>query len=449
MRKKVLLPLYFIEAYLIFSLILLVIGPLNYHLHSTNQFVVLIIDYHIAFVLGYFLGAKTKNSLRDNVFKCNHCTFVKRYSLLIVIVLFVWLVVTRNNTHASSYIPIDLFKKAISGLINPASRYYSNKGDSALTIFNGNKLMTGMILPLYFLYYTFPAITLWSWKSITKNQKRMSVLVIVLILLQGFASGINAIMFHVIFAIAGSIFVTIFAADNSELFIKSFKKHKRKLMFSVIICMSFGVWYFVRNINARLNDNVLAYFLSKSKDITISNTYRPMLENPVTATIVSALASIQSYICQGYFGMSLAIDQPFTSTWGLGHSFFLSTSIDSMMGTSIIANTYQEKITGIWSRTVNWHSFYSQIANDVGFYGVIIVMFILGIITSMVWKDIVYNNNPVAKLFFVVLLPVFIFMPMNNQMGNMYGTFCAFWMLFLLWVLSRNHVLKFGNRVLL
>lgn len=447
MSRKIYLPLFVIEVYLLFSLLLMIIGPLHFELENKLQFTILMIMYHIAFVFGYLFGGKVKTGERSDVFAGDDYRVVKRFTILIIAVFYVWIIVTRNNTHASSYIPTELFKKAIQGIINPASRYNSNKGTDAMNLFNGNKLMTGSVLPIYFLYYCFPALTVLYWKKITKIQKVFSVILIFLYQLQGFATGINSVMFHVIFALAGGIIIKLFTENKFDEFVYRFNSNKKKkrAIITITIVLILGITYFVHNISTRLNGNELAYFQSKSTDITISSAYDGLLDNPVTAPLVSSLASIESYLCQGYYGMSLAIDEPFTSTYGLGHSFFLATSLDNMFGTNVIANTYQEKITSIWSRTVNWHSFYSQMANDVGFYGVIFVMFILGMIVCMVWKDVLIINNPVAKLFLIVLIPVFIFMPMNNQMGNLYGTFFSFWELFILWIITRRYRIVAGK----
>lgn len=451
MNRRTYLPLFVVEAYLVFTLILLIIGPLSYNLHNKTQFTILIVLYHFAFICGYELGVRGNTNCRTDIFYGSVYTIRKRYSVLIVVVFYVWLIVTRNITHAGSYIPTELFSRAISGLLNPSSMYIIGKGTDADYLFHGNKVMTGSVLLIYFLYYCFPAITVLYWNKISKAQKLFSVIIIFLSLILGFASGTNAMIFHVIIPLSGGLIIHFSTRTEEEIMIsrerrRGENRNKKRVKRIIIIMLVMGLIFFIYNIDSRLNGNVLAYYSSKSADITISEAYNYLLQDPILTPFIKGLASIQSYMCQGYFGMSLAIDQPFTSTYGIGHSFFLATSFDNMFGTHFIERTYQEKITNIWSRTINWHSFYSQMANDVSFYGVIIIMFVLGIILAKVWKDIIHNNNPIAKLFFIILIPIFPFIPMNNQMGNLYGTFFSFWILFILWGLTRNHILCFGDR---
>ena len=450
MRKNKFFPLYIIEGYLLFSLVLLVSGPLHFELHNTTQFVILIVLYHFAFVFGYLFGNQTYSPCRSMIFQGDDRSVIKRFNILIIVVLYVWIVVTRNMTHASSYLPIELFSKAFRGILNPVANYNINKGTDALSVFHGNKVMTGSVLLIYFLYYCFPGIAVIWWKKITKKQKIVSIVIIFLCLSLGFASGTNAMIFHVILPLSGGLLIKTVTRSQEELdklFERKRSQSKRikRTRRIVFIFLVFGLIFFVYNIDSRLSGNVLAYYTSKSRDITISNAYRELINDPLFSPFVKGLSSIQSYMCQGYYGMSLSLDQSFTTTYGIGHSFFLATSFDNMFGTEIIARTYQEKITDIWSRTVNWHSFYSQIANDVSFWGVIIVMFALGIIISKVWRDIIECNNPIAKLFFIVLIPLFVFIPMNNQLGNLYGTFFSFWVLYILWAVTRKCVLTVGS----
>lgn len=447
MKNKVYSPLIIIEVYLCFSLILLAIGPINYHLHSLPFFLFLISFYHFAFIIGYIIGARSYSSCRNDILYTSPKNFRNRYSIVLFIVFYTWIIVNRNNTHASSYIPIDLFRRLMQGITNPSELYYFNKSDAAMNQFHGNRLVTATVFLTYFLYYCLPAIAVLSWKKISQMQKLFSVILVLLALLTGLSVGTNGIIFHVIFSLFGGLAIKFYNNDDHKRNNrrgKSIKKKRRNIKIVIIMFSILGILYFVYNIDNRLGNDTLGYFIHGS-DITLRPIYETLVDIPIIYPFVKGLVSIESYLCQGYYGMSLALEQPFTTTYGLGHSFFIAISMDSTFGTDIISRTYQEKITNIWSRSSSWHSFYSQMANDVSFIGVIIIMFALGMIISRVWKDVIEHNNQVAKLFFVQLLPLFIFIPMNNQLGNFYGTFFSFWILYILWAISRKYVIRIGK----
>lgn len=443
MKKIKYKPLFIIEIYLIFSLFLFWLGPIRYNTHNTLYFIILILLYHVAFILGYRLGMESYSPCRKNIFYGDEKTIQKRYSLLIVVVFYVWIVYNRNCTHASSYIPVELFKNLSGGLKDAASAYSLTKNKD-INQFQGNRLVTGTILPIYFMFYCFPALTVMYWKIINKNQKIWSVIAITLSFLTGISTGTNQFIFHVAFSLVGGIVLNNIVHRQNNTNDNNVKKGAKKLRKIIISLGVLLILYFINNIDNRLEHDPLNYFIH-GHDIKLNSMYEPFLYNGSLFSLVSGLASIESYMCQGYYGMSLALDQPFTSTLGFGHSAFLAITFNNSFGFSIIDRTYQEKITYIWPRESNWHSFYSQMANDVGFIGVILIMFLLGIVISKVWRDIIENDNPFAKLLFIVMIPLFVFIPMNNQVGNMYGTFFSFWILLFLWGITRTKSLKIGR----
>src|SRR5690606_39814814 len=50
------IPLIVVELYLLLSLLLLYFGPVRFQLHNSYLFLVFLVFYHFAFILGYFLS---------------------------------------------------------------------------------------------------------------------------------------------------------------------------------------------------------------------------------------------------------------------------------------------------------------------------------------------------------------------------------------------------------
>lgn len=439
MRKSKYLPLFLIEGYLIATIFLFIFGPLHFEVHNKILFWSLLIMYHLAFITGYMIRSRVKIKSR----KCegHSIRYIRsRYNICLVVSFLVWIVFTRSNTKSTSILPIGLLKNAIAGLINPSLRYYWKVSEAANTQFRSSAVVTATVILFYFAYYCLPALLIIYWNKITYIQKILSGILILLSILVGLSVGTNSMIFHEVFALIGGFIIRRYATGQ-----KFSKMNQKKIKLVLGLLMVAAIVYFSHNIHSRLGGQEVAYYKSKSVDITVSDLYNVSSTSSFSQLVFGPLASIEYYICQGYYGMSLALDQEFTTTFGLGHSFYMIKKFDKMFSTDMFARTYQAKIDDIWSSTVNWHSFYSQMANDVGFIGVIFIMLLLGILVSTAWMDIMYSNNFFAKCLCVLLVALFIFMPANNQLGNMTGTLFAFWEVFFLWMVSRKTRVRLGS----
>lgn len=445
MKKKKIqyVPLILVELYLIMTLLLMEFGPLNFNLQNKTMFWGLIFMYHIAFIVGYiFISIRKKKNVSTKV-EWDDTKIQKIYWGIIIVSFLVWMVVYRNGTHANSYIPYELPKNFITGLIHPAERYYWKLTPEALAQHHGNKLITGIASLLYPAYYCLPSLMIFLWDRITKAQKIVSYIQIFLMMAVGISVGTNKYLFDVLFLIGGAFILELVSKWNS-IGIKFLNKRKI-IIFTIIFLIIFDICYFTYGMRERTG-NVSAYVGNTHDDITLSH----IQEEDETKTedesfLNSMLIGLSSYICQGYYGFSLALDEEFTTTYGLGHSEFCISTIKGLFGIDLGTRTYQEKITKQWSRTGNWHSFYSQMSNDVGFYGVILIMLIIGMVLAQTWKDAYTDNNIVAKCLLMLFVIMFLYMPANNQVGNSYGTFFAFWELMVIWTVLHIKKMKEGN----
>ena len=112
---------------------------------------------------------------------------------------------------------------------------------------------------------------------------------------------------------------------------------------------------------------------------------------------------LSSYLCQGYYGLSLSMEVESTPMLGFGNSIFLVDQISQKY--DINKYTLQKKVENKygWNSRVQWFSMYSWIANDVGFIGVSLYMFLLGLFFALVYKDSIVNDNIIAKVLFSFL----------------------------------------------
>lgn len=96
------------------------------------------------------------------------------------------------------------------------------------------------------------------------------------------------------------------------------------------------------------------------------------------------------------------------------------------------------KITLQWDEFVYWHSFYSYIANDVGFWGVAVIMLILGAYFSSAYLSATTEDNEYAKMLLPLFGILFLYIPAKNQIFGLLETMISFWSLTILFIVSRH-----------
>jgi hypothetical protein len=156
-----------------------------------------------------------------------------------------------------------------------------------------------------------------------------------------------------------------------------------------------------------------------------------------------AAASLSTYLTQGYYGLSLCLDQPFLWSYGLGHSFYLPSwykKIDP--GSDVASRSYPGRpaIDAVWPYLHRWQSIYPWLASDVTFPGSLIVMFFVGRLFAKTWQDILWCDNPVAICLFGLLLIMLFYVPANNQILAFPTSAASFWVLLLWWWRSRRKI---------
>ena len=152
------------------------------------------------------------------------------------------------------------------------------------------------------------------------------------------------------------------------------------------------------------------------------------------------LVSLSGYLSQGYYGMSLTMRVPWEPMWGVGYSMALQNLLRNFIP-SITDASYQNRIEHFgWDSYTQWHSMYSWFANDLTYFGVIIVMFLFGFFFYKALRDSLELNNPYAKVMLYYMFLMAVFLPCNNQIAQTTYTLFSFIYVFIKWQLSKRNV---------
>lgn len=429
-------PLIFSELYLIFTLLLLFFGPLIWPLQNLTEFILLIASYHLAFISGYIVYVKfIFESERRGDTTVIEYNFNKFFWGIVALAFCGMMISHRNLVHTPSYIPWSFFSDLKKGFLFPAEvrTYYASTEYSES--FQGNKYISSLLLLLgVFKYSLYPSLII-LWDKLPRIKKIIGFVVAMIPLMSGISISVSSFNF-------AYVFITIICLGL--LFFKdglSFVLKKRKIFIAFLVILSlFSVWnFYIVRTKASLLSVATGVAVPVRVDYLQDNGVR--LKNKFNSGGFAALTDLGEkvtvYLVNGYVGMSISLGEKFESSYGVGHSVFLQRVADTHFGIKVYPRTFQHKITDRWDKDVYWHTAYSYLANDITFWGVTIVMFLLGSVLAMVFLSALMENCFVASL----LLPLFgiliLYLPANNQIFSFLETMSSFWLLILLFFVSR------------
>lgn len=439
-------PLLLVEAYLLLGLWLFFFGPIYWPLENKGEFLAFISLYHAFFIAGYILQSSffVKNKTVEPALKpvpTDDNIFVRYFWIILLLAFAADVVAHRNTTLSNSYIPDDFFSGLYRGLVIPweARAYYAS--EASMVGFVKNPYITAITLfagP--FKYILLPGLVFY-WHALSNTRKVAGIFVLTIPLLTGIIASLSVINFSYVFIISTCLGVLV-ASNKSKGVISTLKQRKFFLAFlAFMFLFSFWQFYSVKSAHSPYqvmveNSKPQSFDYLKQKGITFKS------EDPGAerSNVVDFYEKLTSYMLQGYYGMSISLDEDFQSSFGIGHSVFLQKSFAQYLGIDVRDRTFPHKITEQWDEFVFWHSFYTYIANDVGFWGVTIVMLILGAYFSNVYLSATLQDNFYAKMLLPLFGILFLYIPANNQVFGFLETMTSFWILTLLFILSKKNV---------
>lgn len=424
---RILYPLFIVQAYLFFTLVIYVFGPVQFETHNPLLFYALMAFYLLAFAFGYVIGVLEKNVglLRRKERHFSNRLFYFNFLIGLVMLLGTY----RNVMISESLIPFEIFKEVSRGISEPGLVYTERMARLAAGDTSGSRLFNVLSLGFSFSKLFFLFICLYYWSDLNRFKKILAGFYGLMFLSTGFASGTNAPLF--IFA----IFCVISGA--CILFLRGNRNLKKYIgVFGVLLCLPILSFGYIMSVRGGSFD----YFAGSSPLGDVSVSLAALEFVGFFSIFLYSLVWLNYYLVQGYYGFSLILNLDQNWTYGFGNSAFLQRQIELLFGIDISNVTFQARVSDIWDVSAQWHSFYGQMANDVGLIGVGFVMFFLGLLLSKVWISVLYQNS----FFGLCLLPIFgiliIFIPANNQVFGYLDTLSYAIVVSICWFLEDKKV---------
>lgn len=196
----------------------------------------------------------------------------------------------------------------------------------------------------------------------------------------------------------------------------------------LIICSSLFMRYNAMDINAsNINDRAHPLVFYDTDHIVFDK-----LGN----NIGFAASAFSFYLSNGYYGLSLSMEQPFRWTHMRGHSYSSAVFSERYLGMSpVLEDTYPYRTgeaTG-WNQA-KWHSVFSWLASDFTFLGTLFISLFIGFIYARTWTGAYLLQSPTAVLLFSTINLGLVFAPANNQLLHTPEGTLSTGLFFILWL---------------
>lgn len=145
--------------------------------------------------------------------------------------------------------------------------------------------------------------------------------------------------------------------------------------------------------------------------------------------------------CSGYYGLELALEKPFESAYGVGHSPAAMSIYEQITDDPTLHyRTFTYRNGGdLWSEKYYWSTLMTWIANDVGFIGAIPILGLIGFFWGRWWREAAAGmSDPAAVLFVLATMTIF-YLPANNQLLANYDGYTVLGVWLAIWLWHRSN----------
>lgn len=436
---KKLSPLTIFIIYWTFTLLLYAFGPYNWVTYRPILFWALNITYLFAFIAGWALSSKAVTSRRGAEWtKEDDRSLLRRLGPLLYINLFYEVINLFRTFLFANFNVSGLIQRIIYGITNMGDSYNSFQdnvnitsagvvGGSLITLFNYIWDIWGFSTLIFGALY---------FKKLKIHQKCLAAACIFLEIIAYLARGTNIGVFRIVLIILVLYYINYMKSNRDRT--KKKRGRKAKLIIIGLAAVVVVVQLFDKIMKSRggIDYWQLGFYNIGGIHINHDSVFFKILPSGFHQLLVS----LSGYLSQGYYGMSLTLRVPWQPMWGVGYSMALQNVLGNFFPT-IADASYQTRIEKFgWDSYTQWHSMYSWFANDVSYFGVIIIMFFFGYFFHRALRDSLELNNPYAKVMLCFLFLMAVFLPCNNQIAQTTYVLFSFFYVFIKWQLSKRSI---------
>lgn len=388
----------YISYYFIGTVIFYFVGPIQWMTPNPLKLILYLSAILAALFMGFTFYYKKKHTIsRVDYISENTIVYYLRKMLwvnLIISGLYLY-----RNLHGLT-LSID---NIILWIMNPSSQYMDKFGHSVSAF--GQIVAQLMTLGSFFLWATIPFGVIF-YKKLSKSYKFIFIINVIVELLRWVAMGTNKGIIDFILVLFCLLIYKFFSGEKR---ISIATKTKYYIIAGVLLVG--GLSYFNSNIGGRVNNNY-KYFLGNLGGNQLDENNILLKSFPF---IEELIVYSHSYFTQGYYGLSLGLEEETVPMYGLGNSVFIMENVQEIFNVDLFQYTYMHRIQYKgWDEKSVWHSCMLWFANDVGFIGSFFVFLFWGYYIGFVVYGMFRRNKFFFPLFCMMMQFVF-YLPMNNQ----------------------------------
>lgn len=451
------IPLILAGGFFFATILLHAFGPTNWNIHNPEKLYPFLIACLFALILGYTL-AVFKTKTQDRSMNLNIGRILLVGAVVFLILFFPLCRLTTGKWFPDVYLGI-----TNTGAAYQLTKYYSK--------FSHKLFFYLRIIFSPFIFVVMP-LTLFFFPKLTRTQKCFGIAVISLNVALGIAQGVNKHVADIVMQLVLLLAILFFSKGKETKRERVFYRIRVALLI-LVLCVGF-ILYFSNSMENRIASDIQlgesGSQSSSQEDLEDILSQKPHVDDESITEAIGAYSNFSvgeekssafwnavipprvkpiitymiSYFCHGYNGLSYAMEEDFTSSYGLGFSEFIRHNAARFFGgaefeNAIYERTYMGKIEEQgWQTGAVWSSFFICPASDISFIGTVFLICLIGFLFGLSWKDTVTTQNPFACAAFYGFTIMVFYFSANNQMFQSGETCVAFCVTLLAWFISRT-----------
>lgn len=417
-----LIPLLVCGGFVIGTVVLLVLGPLDWHLEGPVR-VFAFLAAALGMLVGGYLWATLRRDTLDAAKGAERRRAPLSASAIVVVGSIVYLVLYPPTVHTTtgSWLPNVWQGLTDSGTAYANNKYHNEHGSQlALYVRMLVAPVTILILP----------VTLYFWSRLSTAARVLGVVSVTasvaLTIAQGINRGVAELCANVILFLALVVAATLTRRQYGKAL---------KAAIGIVLVGALFAGYYSATINSRIatdaeRDGRSGHKTKEERDkelelIARVSTATERSDSIYFAVVPESVEAVgvvfSSYVTHGYKGLDLAMQQPFEPTWGLGFSEFGRHNVLRLVGQAdreddVVDRTYAGQIDKDWDVGQLWGTFFIHPASDIGFPGTVVLLGLIGFLFGLSWRDTLVRRDPLACGVFFHLCILVMYLPANNQL---------------------------------